>query len=61
MSGILKQPVVIDNRPGAGGVTGMKMVAKADPDGYTFGIGSAAASPSASAFSPTRPMIRQGI
>lgn len=41
MSGILKQPVVIDNRPGAGGVTGMKMVAKADPDGYTFGIGSA--------------------
>lgn len=41
MSVILKQPVVIDNRPGAGGVTGMKMVAKADPDGYTFGIGSA--------------------
>lgn len=43
MSVILKQPVVIDNRPGAGGVTGMKAVAKADPDGYTFGIGSAGA------------------
>lgn len=41
MSVILNQPVVIDNRPGAGGVTGLKMVAKSAPDGYTFGIGSA--------------------
>ena len=36
----LGQPVVIENRLGAGGVTGVGLVAKADPDGYTLGIGS---------------------
>ncbi len=43
LGGILKQPVIVDNRPGAGGVTGMKTVAKSPADGYTFGIGSAGA------------------
>jgi tripartite-type tricarboxylate transporter receptor subunit TctC len=32
----LKQPVVIENRAGAGGAIGMAYVAKAKPDGYTI-------------------------
>jgi tripartite-type tricarboxylate transporter receptor subunit TctC len=43
MSEILKQPVLIDNRGGAGGVVGTDAVAKAAPDGYTIAITSAGA------------------
>ncbi len=32
----LGQPVVIENRPGAGGIAGTEAAAKAAPDGYTF-------------------------
>ena len=37
-----KQPFVIDNRAGAGGSIGMEELARSKPDGYTWGIGSAA-------------------
>jgi tripartite-type tricarboxylate transporter receptor subunit TctC len=36
MSRFLKQPVVIENKAGAGGGIGMGYVAKAKPDGYTL-------------------------
>jgi len=39
----LGQPIVIDNRPGAGGVIGLDVVAKSMPDGYVIGIGAAGA------------------
>lgn len=32
----LGQPVVVENRPGAGGSVGSDLVAKADPDGYAI-------------------------
>jgi tripartite-type tricarboxylate transporter receptor subunit TctC len=38
MSELTGQPVVIDNRGGAGGALGTDAVAKAAPDGYTIGI-----------------------
>ncbi len=34
----LKQPVVVENRPGGNGVTGHAALAKSPPDGYTIGL-----------------------
>lgn len=39
MSEALGQQVIVENIGGAGGMTGMKRVADAAPDGYTFGLG----------------------
>jgi tripartite-type tricarboxylate transporter receptor subunit TctC len=36
MEKTLGQPIVVVNRPGAGGAVGMTAAAKADPDGYTI-------------------------
>jgi tripartite-type tricarboxylate transporter receptor subunit TctC len=50
MSEILKQPIIIDNRPGAGGNLGADIVAKSPPDGYTILLHTSAMSSASSLY-----------
>jgi tripartite-type tricarboxylate transporter receptor subunit TctC len=43
MSERLGQPIVVENRSGAGGMLGVDVVAKAAPDGYVIGLAAAGA------------------
>ena len=59
LSDNLGQQLVIDNRPGAGGVLGAELAAKAVPDGYTLflgGVGSHAVNPNLNVSLPYDPI-----
>ncbi len=59
ISGPLGQPIIIDNKPGAGGSLGADLAAKAAPDGYTIflgGVGSHALNPSINRSLPYDPV-----
>jgi tripartite-type tricarboxylate transporter receptor subunit TctC len=55
MSDRFGQPVVVENRPGAGGMIGVDAVAKAPPDGYTIGLAAAGALSSNISLYPSMP------
>jgi tripartite-type tricarboxylate transporter receptor subunit TctC len=52
---LLHQPVIVDNRPGAGGLIGAAAAARAEPDGYTLVTASIAYHVIAPAVSPNPP------
>ena len=58
---ILKQPVVVDNRGGAGGALGMELQVRSTPDGYTLGMITASVGTNAAAnrlsFDPGKAMV----
>lgn len=59
LSESLKENFIVENRPGAGGVIGSEMVAKAAPDGYTLlvsGVASHAVAPALGKGTPYDPV-----
>src|SRR6185436_6771700 len=44
VEGQLKQPVVIENKPGAGAIIGSEAIKMAAPDGYTYLVGGSSVS-----------------
>jgi len=55
MSERLGQPVVVENRAGAGGMIGVEAVAKSAPDGHTIGLATAGALTSNAYLYPAMP------
>ena len=55
MSNRLGQPVIVENRPGAGGMIGVDAVAKAPADGYAIGLAAAGALSSNISLYPSMP------
>ena len=59
----LGQPIIVENKPGANSIIGVDQVAKAAPDGYTFGVVIAAYSANPSLYSklPYKPSDLTGV
>src|SRR5882757_6493048 len=58
---LLGQPLVIENRPGAGGLIAIDAVAKSPPDGHVIGLGGTAALGSNQAFQANAHDVRNDV